>query len=177
MNHGVIPQNLDQQIQVKQPQLQQNPLPPNAHFHAIQSQNSCQQEQETSVNTNQQQPQTIQPQPQNISASNNLCTSVQDQTCATSATSHKTKKVIEKSRRERKTIARQSSAPNTNTTMQQLAVNTQSPVVRNIFNYIINSSYFFSVSFFIMEILFVFAHSRIKPLTLIPKLIQITIQL
>lgn len=130
MNHGVMPQNLDQQIQVKQPQLQQNPLPPNAHFQAIQSQNPCQQEQETSV-INNQQPQTIQPQPQNniSNNNNNLCTSAQDQTCATPA-SHKTKKVMDKSRRERKTIARQASAPNTNTAMQQLAINTQSPLVR-----------------------------------------------
>lgn len=119
---------MDPQIQVKQPQLQTNPLPPNAHFQAIQSQNPCQQEQETSVN-NAQQPQTIQPQPQNnITNNNNLCTSAQDQTSAT-LTSHKTKKVMEKSRRERKTIARQASAPNTNTAMQQLAINTQSPLV------------------------------------------------
>lgn len=142
MNHGVMPQNLDQQIQVKQPQLQQNPLPTNAHFQAIQSQNLCQQEQDTTVNNNQQQPQTIQPQPQNnISNTNNLCTTAQDQTCATSATSHKTKKVIEKSRRERKTIARQASAPNTNTSMQQLAINTQSPLVsRNTITFLNFSS-------------------------------------
>lgn len=127
MSHGVLPQNFDQ---LKQPQLQTNQLPPNAHFQAIQSQNTCQPEHETSVNSSQQQPQTIQPQPQNnISNNSNLCTSVQDQTCATPAP-HKTKKVIEKTRRERKTIARQASAPNTNTAMQQLAINAQSPLVR-----------------------------------------------
>lgn len=135
MNHGVMPQNLDQQIQVKQPQLQQNPLPPNAHFQAIQSQHPCQQEQETSVNNNQQ-PQTVQQQPQNniITNNNNLCASTQDQTC-TAPASHKTKKVMEKSRRERKTIARQASAPNTNTNtaLQQLGITTQSTLVRGPF--------------------------------------------
>lgn len=149
MNHGVMPQNLDQQIQVKQPQLQPNPLPPNAHFQAIQSQNPCQQEQDTSVN-NHQQPQTIQPQPQNNISNNNssLCTSASDQTCATPA-SHKSKKVMEKTRRERKTIARQASVPNTNTAMQQLAINTQSPLVRLHISITFVLFYFFlSFSFF-----------------------------
>lgn len=123
----MLQQNLDPQIQVKQPQLQTNPLPPNAHFQAIQSQNPCQQEQDTSVN-NAQQTQNLQPQLQNnITNSNSLCTGVQEQTGATLA-SHKTKKVMDKTRRERKTIARQASAPNTNTAMQQLAMNTQSPL-------------------------------------------------
>lgn len=125
MGHGVLPQNVDQ---VKQPQIQTHQLPPNAHFQAIQSQNTCQPEQETSVNTTQQ-PQTIQPQPQNNISNNNLCPSAQDQSCVTPAP-HKTKKVMDKTRRERKTIARQTSAPNTNTAMQQLAINAQSPLVR-----------------------------------------------
>lgn len=125
-------QNLEPQIQVKQPQLQPNPLPPNAHFQAIQSQNPCQQEQDTSIN-NAQQSQNIQPQLQNNNINNNSLL-VQDQTSAT-LTSHKTKKVMDKSRRERKTIARQASAPNTNTAMQQLAMNTQSPLVSYQYNF------------------------------------------
>lgn len=143
MNHGVLSQNLEQQIQVKQPPtIQTNQLPPNAHFQAIQTQSPCQQEQElTTVNNVTQQPQTIQPQTQNnisnnnnsssnnnINNNNNLCIGAQDQSNVTPA-SHKSKKVIEKSRRERKTVARQASTPNTNTAMQQLAVNTQSPLV------------------------------------------------
>lgn len=141
MNHGVLPQNLEQQIQVKQPPtIQTNQLPPNAHFQAIQTQNPCQQEQElTTVNNvtqqQQQQPQTIQPQTQNNISNNNnnnnnnnLCTGAQDQSNVAPAP-HKSKKVIDKSRRERKTITRQASTPNTNTAMQQLAVNTQSPLV------------------------------------------------
>lgn len=132
MNHGVLPQNVDQQTQVKQPQHQSNPLPPNAHFQAIQSQIPCQQEQETTLN-NTQQPQTNQPQLQNNVSNNiNVCSSALDQTSVIPA-SHKTKKVMEKSRRERKTIARQASAPSTNTTMQQLAINNQSPMVKFFF--------------------------------------------
>lgn len=132
MNHGVLPQNVDQQTQVKQPQHQSNPLPPNAHFQAIQSQIPCQQEQETTLN-NTQQPQTNQPQLQNNVSNNiNVCSSALDQTSVIPA-SHKTKKVMEKSRRERKTIARQASAPSTNTTMQQLAINNQSPMVKYFF--------------------------------------------
>lgn len=135
MNHGVLPQNLEQQIQVKQqPTIQTNQLPPNAHFQAIQTQSPCQHEQElTAVNNVSQQPQTIQPQTQNNISSNNnnnnnLCTGAQDQSNGTPAPL-KSKKVIDKSRRERKTITRQASTPNTNTAMQQLAVNTQSPLV------------------------------------------------
>lgn len=136
MNHGVLPQTLEQQIQVKQPPaIQTNQLPPNAHFQAIQTQNPCQQEQDlTSINNVTQQPQVIQPQTQNNMSNNNnnnnnnSCIGAQDQSNVTTAP-HKTKKVMEKSRRERKTIARQASTPNTNTAMQQLAVNTQSPLV------------------------------------------------
>lgn len=57
---------------------------------------------------------------------------VQTPTIAPSKLASANKKSLEKSRRERKTIMRQTSTPTTNTALQQLAINTQSPSDKTI---------------------------------------------